>query len=96
MRAEALWLPRDGINAQPDPELVPEEPSERVAKLATPTTPPSPPMTTTAAGSNRVPAGWPTCPIGATSPPWLAVSRRSAARAMADRSTGPRPCAPRA
>ena len=33
MRAEALWLPRDGINAQPDLELVPEEPSERVAKL---------------------------------------------------------------
>jgi RNA polymerase sigma factor for flagellar operon FliA len=32
MRAEALVLLRDAINAQLDPELVPAEPSERVAK----------------------------------------------------------------
>ena len=32
MRAEALVLLRDAINAQLDPDLVPDEPSERVAK----------------------------------------------------------------
>jgi RNA polymerase sigma factor for flagellar operon FliA len=32
MRAEALLLLRDAINAQLDPDLVPEEPSERIAK----------------------------------------------------------------
>jgi RNA polymerase sigma factor for flagellar operon FliA len=32
MRAEALVLLRDAINAQLDPEMVPDEPSERVAK----------------------------------------------------------------
>ena len=70
MRAEALVLLRDAINAQLDPDLVPPEPPNGWPSAVMPTTRPWPLTTTTAGASSPRPANWPAWSSAATSPPW--------------------------